>query len=427
MLNKTGVKIRPEAVLPALMIGLIFFIPVSSSLKSIFTLLIVASIFVFRDYRQDFFTVLSSPWVWPSLALFVFILLACLWTPASFSQQLTAINKYSKLLLLPVLIAGFMDARTRNWSILAFIAAMLLTALIALLQKYQFVNLHGDGFFDPGHVFHSHIMTGFLMAFASYCCASRFFRLKTQRSRWLYLLLASFFAYQVLFVNVGRSAYAIYFVLVLLLCVQFFSRKQALVSIFASIALFALIYSQSPVMRDSVGKLVTDYQSYQQNQRNTSLGFRIQFHQYAKSLFAASPVWGHGTASFTYFYHRDNPVPNWWKKLLEPHSEFWLIAVQQGTIGLLLLALFFGALLWNATKLVETKALLSGLVIAFALGCLSDSLLFYGGPGYFLIAIAALCYGEYFELLKKQASKVTSTCYRATKPSHPRLVESNPA
>lgn len=419
-------KAKMDAVLSVFMMALIFFIPVSSSLKTVFTVLILTTVLSFKNYRQAFISLLKSPWIWPSLALFIFILIACSWTPASFSQQLTAINKYSKLLLFPIFIVGFMNARTRHWSMWAFILAMLLTGTIALLQKYHFVNLHGDGFIDPGHVFHSHIMTGFLMAFASYYCAAMFFKLEKKQVRWVYLMLALFFSYQVLFVNIGRSAYIIYFVLMLLLCVQCFSMKQAIIGVLASISLFALIYMASPVMRGSVEKLIHDYQNYQQNKLNTSLGFRIQFHQYAKALFLASPLRGHGTASFTFFYDRDNPVPNWWKKLLEPHSEYLLIAAQQGVIGLTLLFLFFGSLLWNARKLVETKIILSGLVIAFAIGCLSDSLLFYGGPGYFLIALGALCYGEFFESLKKQVSEVANTCYKAPAHPHPHHVENNP-
>ena len=65
--------------------------------------------------------------------------------------------------------------------------------------------------------------------------------------------------------------------------------------------------------------------------------YRVQFHNYAKSLFATHPVIGIGTGGFKYSFSKDNPVPAWGKELTDPHSQYWLTLSEQGIIGLLFL------------------------------------------------------------------------------------------
>ncbi len=70
---------------------------------------------------------------------------------------------------------------------------------------------------------------------------------------------------------------------------------------------------------------------------------------------------------------------------------------EQGLIGMGFLLLFLGSLLRQVVFLKETKALLLGILIAFCVASLTDSILCYSPIGYLLIVFSALCFGELLE------------------------------
>lgn len=385
------------------MVGLIFFVPTSPTFKSIFLVLALIAVACNEDLRGAFFSALRLPVVYCSIALFLLFLVSCLWSPADLKQQGQMLDKYSKLLVFPVLVAGFYHKKTRQWAQVAFLCAMFLTSLIAIAQKFGWLNLHGTGLVDPGFVFHSHIMTGFMLAYASYCSFWAFFKKELPLSPWIYLVLALLFTYVVFFVNVGRTGYFIYFLLALLFCIQCFSIKQSLIAVLVCLTGFSLMYSvQGSLMRKNINLLYSSYEQYSENQKSTSLGYRMQFHSFALKLFKQQPLWGHGLGSFPFLYEQDRPVKDWRADLLEPHSEYWLVAVQQGVLGLLFLSLFFLSFFFCSKYLSESLPQLVGITLAFMLGCISDSLLLYGGSGYFFLSFAAVYFGELVETAHTQ-------------------------
>lgn len=131
--------------------------------------------------------------------------------------------------------------------------------------------------------------------------------------------------------------------------------------------------------------------------KDTSVGYRLQFHNFAKQLFKQHPLFGNGTAGFTYSFKLHKPVPSWDRRLLEPHSQYWLIAVEFGVAGILLFGAFYLSLISVANRLKEYRFTALALLLVFAVGNISDSLLFYSGSGYFFIAFMALCLGESME------------------------------
>jgi O-antigen ligase len=179
-----------------------------------------------------------------------------------------------------------------------------------------------------------------------------------------------------------------------LLFIQKLSLRQALAAMVLGCSLIVIVYEQSPVMQNAVHRGVSDYKLYKNNEKDTAIGWRFQFHDYAHKLFKQHPWFGNGTASFTHRYAEDKPVPSWDRKLLEPHSQYWLIASEYGVAGCFALALFFGTLLYSSWFLQTLKPLALAILLPFFLGNLSDSLLFYSGTGYYFILFMALCLGE---------------------------------
>lgn len=376
------------------LIGTLLLFPISSSAKSVCLVLSVGTILFTPGFLRDLKSLLTTPWCKAMLLLFTVTVLFCWWSPANFSQKMAAIGKYSKLLYLPIFVIGFQNVTTRHLSLHAFLVAMIVTCglSISIFHGYlQFLN------FNPDNVFRNHIMTSFMVAFAAYISFLYGYRSQIL-ARIAYGLLGLFFSYQVLFVSGSRTGYFIYLLLMVLLVIQLCTWRQAIAGILIISSLFTVSYFSSSVMKIRIQGITQQIDEYKNNKRDTDLGLRLQFHNYAHQLFNKHPILGNGTASFTYYFNKEKPVAFWKWNLLEPHSQYWLAASEWGVLGLAALFYFLFCLFQASRKLGEMKVLALGMIIPFMVGNLSDSLLLYSGSGYFFIFFMALFLGEELEI-----------------------------
>jgi O-antigen ligase len=380
------------------LITTLFVLPISSTAKSICLGLSVFAILLTPLYRTELLDILSNRWSIAALLLFTVAIVGCFWSPAHLADKKFVIEKYSKLLYLPVLAVGFQHVKTREWALHAFLLAVLLTCILSILKFHGYLqSFH----FDSDRVFRNHIMTGFMVAFGTYLS----FLLAYRHQKYLrmgYACLGLLFSYQVLFVNGGRTGYVVYLLLMGLLILQLCTLKQAVGALCLVVAVCVNSYLISPMMKGRIDGLWHQVQQYQHNEKNTDIGFRLQFHDYAHQLFSRHPIFGNGTASFTYFYEKEAPIPSWFWKLWEPHSQYWLIAAEFGLFGLTILFFFFFSLFKSSFELKQMKVIALAMLIPFLIGNLSDSLLFYSGSGYFFLLFMALCLGEKVEMNKRK-------------------------
>lgn len=381
-------------IAPVLIALLMFFIPVSSTIKSIFFVLSLLALLATPQYRKHLFYAYSTLWAWAGIVFFVYVLIASLWSEAPLSIQWNVISKYAKLIVLPLFAVGFINSRTRAWTLNSYLAAMFLTCIISILKSKNMWFAGADP--DPGQVYYNHIITGFMVALGAYLAGLFAFQMKGWR-RFVFIFLLLLSSYQILFLNSGRTGYVVYFILMTLLFFQILSIKQAAIGVLLFSVLLILVYNQSAVLQSRTHALINDLVSLKNHEQNNSIGFRIQFHHYAQSLFKEQPVIGIGTGGFKYRFSQDNPVPQWGKSLTDPHSQYWLILAEQGLLGMVFLILFIGTLFFTALQLQETRPILLGILIAFCIGCISDTILCYSTIGYLLILLSALCFGELLE------------------------------
>jgi hypothetical protein len=373
------------------LIAALFATPISSSLQSIFLVMSLGSVLLCMTNTSELRRVMTRPWCLSGVGLFALSVLGCFWTSASSHDALVIVGKYSKLLYLPLLVLGFRDEKIRHDAIHAFLAAMFLTCCLSFLKWFGVLHYHGD---DPSFVFRNHIMTGYMMAFAAYLCL--WYCVKTQdKKRIVYGALALLFSYQVLFIGMGRTSYLIYVALIMLLAWHVLSWRKALIGMVMLGVIFGAVFHESDIMRQRAHEAVSDWKSYhQQTAKDTPVGFRLQFHAYAHTLFNRHPWIGNGTSGFSDAFKKEQPVPGWGETLFEPHSQYWLIAADWGYLGMIVFVSFFGSLFLAAQKLKETKPIAIGLLVSFLLGSFLDSLLLYSGTGYFFLLFIALCLAE---------------------------------
>ncbi|STX28680.1 O-antigen biosynthesis protein [Legionella beliardensis] len=398
MLEITWPKFIVKDAATVLLAALLLAIPISSSGKSIFASLSLVVILLSREHRTQIKEILSRSWCKAILSLVVFALIACLWTPANMQIMVFVLEKYSKLLYLPIFLVGFRNERARYLGVHAFLIAMFITACLSIGKEF---NLLTTSHAYADHVFRNHIMTSMMMAFAAYLASFLFFKHKGYM-RFVYGSLVALYSYQVLFINTARIGYIIYIALLITLLAQVLNKRQALLGLLSVAFFCSICYQLTPTVQERMTSLYSNVLHYQQD-KNTSVGFRLQFHSYAKELFKRHPLMGGGTGSFIYYFEKEDPVPAWGAryngyklghKLLEPHSQYWLTAAELGLIGLIIFAVLFLNLFKEVMQLRVWRFPAIALLILIAIGNFSDSLLFYSGSGYFFIVFMALFLSE---------------------------------
>lgn len=376
-----------------ILIGISYFVlPISSSLKSISLSLLLITVLLTPVYHRTIVSLFQTKWTMAICFFFTVIVLACLWGPASLQDKWVELEKYAKLLYLPVLVVMFRQTSARKLALKACLAGICVVAALSLAVYFQltsFSNLHAD------QVFRNHIVFGFMGAYGAYLAACFAVR-HTGFQRYFYALISVGLAFQVLWVNGGRMAYLLLFVLAFMWMWQFLSNKQISACGLLFCLCFGTIYQLSPMMHTRVNSTVSEWQAYQHASKNTSIGYRIQFHQYAKQLFLNHPLIGNGTGSFGASVAAHHLFPDF-VGLRDPHSQYWLIAAEQGIMGLFALGCLLTLFFMSTYSLLHTGALASGLMVIFILSQLTDSMLFYSGPGCFFIMIMAICLGEAHE------------------------------
>lgn len=371
----------------------VFTFPLSASLQGIFLGITLIDILSLSEYRKDLLSLFSSTWFQATLALFGMSLIACLWSPASFANTEIVFNKYVKILYLPLLAIAYQNPKNRDFSFYAYLLAMLFTCSLSILKYHGFLNAF---VIDPDYVFRNHIITGLLVSFAVYLSLLFCYRQQGIK-RIVYGLLASLFTYQVLFINAGRTGYLLYLLFIFILVLQLLSWRQAVAAIVGVVVLFLGSYFSSPIMKSRMNDIPLQIENYQKDNKNTQIGYRLQFHKFAYQLFNQHPIRGNGTGSFGYYFGKDQTRPEGFSNLLEPHSQYWLTAAEFGSFGLVVLMSFFISLIFVSRKLNQMKPIAFAIIVAFMVGNISDSMLFYSGSGYFFILFMALCLGEWLE------------------------------
>jgi O-antigen ligase len=323
----------------------------------------------------------KQPWYIALLLIAAWTTLSSLWAPHWDLETWFSLKKIYRLLLVPLIMLVLNDPLTKQRALDCFLFTMSITALLAL-AKYNHWLIWRDE--DPGHLFYNHIITGFMAAFAAYlsltlCIIKRY---------WVYGLLWLLFSLQILVINPGKMACGLY--LVLMIRMMWIYRKNAWLWPIIACGGVSLLFS--PVFQQGVLSLLHDGHLFQHGERATSLGFRVQFHQFAWTLVKAHPFLGNGPGAYAYWFKQLNPVPAW---LAAPntHSQYWLIATETGLMGMLLWANALIALWRQASVCAEYGELFKALLLIIALNSLTDNVIDVS-VGYLFLAFAALAFAQ---------------------------------
>ncbi len=399
-----------QQIVSGSLLGLMIAIPMSASLRSIFFISSILLILLTPSqypYLRDIF---KKPFIWFSIGLFYLAFLGCFWGDANISEAMIDLEKYIKFLCFPVLIAGFSSRTFRYKALHVYLLVML---VITLLSYYKWLDLFPFLFLtfknpDPGSVVYNHIITGMMVAFAAYLSAW-FLWVSRKNYSWpntlVYLFSLIFFTFQTFFIGTGRTGYFIYAMLMGVFLLQILPWRKAMIALLAGSFILMGLFYQSPIMQEKITKMGHEFTLYQQGgDKNTSIGFRMQFHEFSESLLKKNWFFGNGTGGFMHGFSQEQPVPAWGERLFEPHSQYWLILSEWGIVGFIVFGLFLCELMIQIMKLKEMRILAIGIFMLFITGSFTDSLFYYSTTGIFFMTIMALCLGEMLPLSENKNS-----------------------
>jgi heptosyltransferase-3 len=375
--------------------GLGFFLPFSSAGVSIAmgALLALALARPRATWRQ-------APWKEPVMAiglvLLAYIAVHTLWTSGLQEASWHAVNKYQELWMAPLLLALMFDARHRQLFIRGVMSGCLLLAVVfwgALLEPHLH-DLVKDW----------RISSGFALAVCAFLLLTH---AQGQPRPWPARALAAFLALTVLFAIDSRTGYLVLIVLASCAAWLHSPRRWRWLAALACPLLVVMIAVGSQAVDSRVKETLAGSQPAGPTGMYTSTTIRIELLRLAGNLVLRHGVTGAGFANYAEVHERaaleryrgktaaELRADEIWIRASNPHNEYVMQAVGGGVVSLALFLGWLGLTLRQAARSQRpVSGSLAGMTLAFAVGCLFNSLLLDFGQGHLYIALMAWLLAE---------------------------------
>lgn len=342
----------------------------------------------------------KQPIAFLALLLFVYLAAGLIYSHAPLDLGIFDINKYRKLLLIPLFLAVFRDLESAKKLVLAYSLGVLSLMLPTLLEGSGLMQLPGldmsrfrDGSYSANSLVYwrNHIVHGFHASMLFTICMLTAFH--SRQFRWLPIGIAALCVYDILFFIHGRAALFSLLASSLLLALHLISQRRLQIFLFISvIAASALTYGLSGKVQERVDSISQELQAYEvDNNIHTSGGQRLYLWTLSFQLFRSSPVLGAGPGSFREQLIQPNSLLHD-APYHHTHNEYLTLASQHGLIGLIL----FLTLTWMMYRTVgqHKDIWLQGIVrigiAIFLINAMTDSSLHNESEGWTFVLLACL-------------------------------------
>ncbi|HZY18479.1 MAG TPA: O-antigen ligase family protein [Ramlibacter sp.] len=335
----------------------------------------------------------SRPWREPAMAfgllLLAYVLLHTLLLTGSASALRTVLMRYKELALAPVLFALYRLAPQRDW----FFRGLVLGTL-----GYALVTWAGLLHERLGQVLLSRrIAAGFEFSVMAFLLLER---ARSATRRWPWLLGAAFLALTVLVAVDGRTGQV---VLLLLLAHAAWTQSPRRWRLAAAVLLpvaAATVALMSGSVQKRMGETLNAFR-HPPAETFTSSAIRAELIKHGLTLAKEHWLLGGGYTRYAEMHqdavrraYRDDPArqglaDQFWARAENPHDEYLMHLVGGGLPALLLFLAWLGAPLLREGPDGAPSPALTGLVIAFAAGCLFNSLLMDFVEGHFYMGLMA--------------------------------------
>jgi len=318
-------------------------LPWSTSLVVIFVPCWLGAVAWVMDWRA-YGRLLKQPICYLPFALVGLALVGTLWSDAAWGTRLYAVGPTLKLLVLPALFYHFQRSSRGMWVFVAFLVScallMVMSWVVAYDPSLSLKPSQSDvrGVFVKNYIDQSQEFA--LCAVALVYPFMRLVRAEKVLPALLLGLLAVCFIDTMAFIVASRSAIVTMPVMLVAVALVHMRRRTSLIIIGVTVALVGLLWITTSDLRWGPKRLLKDYQLYKTEQSVTSIGLRLEFWKKSLQFFSEAPVIGHGTGSLRGLFERgatDYSASDRSKIISNPHNQTLNVAVQWGTIGVVLL------------------------------------------------------------------------------------------
>jgi len=272
------------------------------------------------------------------VALWLLGAVGMLWADVSWSERISALGTFHKLLMVPLLLAQFRRGGNAKWAIYGFLASTaLLLAVSWFLVLAPGLSWRGK---QLGVPVKNYILQSEVFGICTFGLLAR--ALELWRGPWQRLLVmlapAALFVADIGYVATSRTTLVVMVVLLLLLGVRQFGWKGAVAAAVIGGVLASAIWVSSPYLRQRVSHAVNDAESYDPSHYGNPVGLRLEFWRKSLEFVSTAPIFGHGTGTVAQLFRRDakaDTIPD--AITGNPHSQMLNVALQLGILGVLVL------------------------------------------------------------------------------------------
>ncbi|WP_175775598.1 O-antigen ligase family protein [Burkholderia anthina] len=397
-------------------------VPVSTALTNVFCALFAVALVISPEFWRNLRTFVTEPVSLAALLILAALAASVAYTVAPHPKAWNWVAKYDKLLLLPFAVLAF---RQSNWAPIVRRCWFGTLCVILLLSTTNYLGLTAIG---PAHatelplsrawVFKNHIAAGMFGALLFYQAADLALSARTTLSRAAYAGVAAWSLINVFVMLQGRTGQVVALLLILVVAVRFvllLRRQSALRAGLAAGALLlagaALVAAACTEHNGRLVKVVSEVQQYRQSDAATSTGLRLEWYKKGFELYRARPVLGYGAGGLEFEFQKLTAGKTAAEGQLtsNPHNEYMLMAVQLGTLGVLLFVNLIVQIARGSRALdPRSRHLLLGWLAIFAIGSLANSLLLDFAEGHLLVLLAGILLGcgERAEALPRETSAI---------------------
>lgn len=390
----SGFRQKFSQGIPWLFILLAFSLPLSTSLVSVITVILLICWVLEGRFQEKWSEIVANP-----LCLAVFLYMGVLILGLGWSDNLgegiAVLRKHWKIMIFPILLTA-VRWEWRSRTVGAFIAGVSVAMVLNLLDRLHLFTLLRMDAFSQTTLLTNHIIYTPMLALAAYLVAHTVLWGKGLGSRRWWLVALGIMMSCTVFLTKGRMGQLVFFVLLALLIWQYFHRNRGqavLLTLIAFVLIFPAAYTFSPQFHSRVNDVRHEIETFSANPE-TSVGLRLTWWQNSWILVRQQPWFGVGTGDFSAAYAVVHQERSPHVSVADnPHNQYLYIAIRLGILGgISLLGMFMVQFLWGNRSNDGWHRIRTAFPLFFLTIMLTDSYLVSHGSGFLFSFFCAVLY-----------------------------------
>lgn len=374
-------------------IALGFSVITSTALNGVLMAVLLLAWLASGGWGEKLYRVRENEVALAALALMLLAAVGTLWSQGTHEDVLLFLNKYSKLLLVPILVTVLVDSTDRRRGLIAITAGLSLSLALSyglsagvLPAVWPLTGSASNPSALKNYISHSIFMAYGVLVFSVLA-----WQATSVGQRWLWVALAALAGVNVLLMQ-GRTGYLVLAAIAVVALFEVWRWRGIAAAAVLMAAAFAAAFAMSPAFKQRVALAVTEAQQWNPDVASTtSVGMRLEWYQSSLKMIRDHPILGVGTGGFPKVYG-DRVAGTDRNAARNPHNQYLLIAVELGMVGLGALLFFFYCHARVSARLPDpaNRVLARGLLALMLVGCLFNSFLLDHNEGVFFCWLTGL-------------------------------------